>query len=105
MKRPNSILKQRVNVWIFLGLTIALRFASDAARYPVIPATLPGLQNALREDPDAFVWHDLLSDQYFQAGELKRSLFHRREALRILEQEEIALQEIAELGGGSGEDG
>ena len=105
MKTHKSILRPRVNVWVFLGLTIALRFVSDAARYPAKPATLTGLQRALREDPDAFIWHDLLSDQYFQAGELQRSLFHRREALRILEEEELEIREIAERAGGSGEEG
>ena len=42
----------------------------------------------MRDEPDAFVWHDLLSDRYFTAGHLRRSLFHRREAMRIWDQQQ-----------------
>jgi hypothetical protein len=52
------------------------------------------LQSSLRDEPDAFIWHDLLSDQYFIAGHLRLSLFHRREAMRIWDQQQaVTMQE------------
>ena len=105
MKTQISILRNRTNVWIFLGLTLAFRFVADEARRPRLPSTLPGLQTALRSAPAAFLWHDLISDQYFYEGELKRSLFHRREALRILEREERRLERSVASSGGSAEKG
>ena len=99
MKANRSILKSRVNVWIFLGLTILVRFVDETARRSPIPSSLPQLHSAMRAEPDAFIWHDLISDRYFKTGDLKRSLFHRREALRIMERQERELNAIASHSG------
>lgn len=99
MKGNHSILKSRVNVWIFLGLTIVLRFVDETARRSTIPSSLPELHSAMRAEPDAFIWHDLISDRYFQTGDLRRSLFHRREALRIMERQERELNAIVSQSG------
>ncbi len=87
MKSKSQILKPRVNVWLFLGIALVFRYLSDQVtgdEQALEFKTLAELRDAIRKEPDAFIWHDLISDRYFAESELKRSLFHRREAIRIL---------------------
>ncbi len=96
MKTNDRILKSRFNAWPFLVITLLLRHLSDNAIHgrdqTIASMSLAQLQASLREEPDEYIWHDRLSDEYFMARELKRSLFHRREAMRILEQLEFATE-------------
>ena len=101
MKINEGMLKNRFCVWPFLVVTLLFRFLSDQAvarlEEGADSRSLIELQGSLRDDPGAFIWHDLLSDQYFTAGNLRRSLFHRREAMRIWDQQ----QAVAMLEGDS----
>jgi hypothetical protein len=101
VKTNVRILKKRFCVWPFLAIALLFRFLFDEAisrrNDGADSRSLIELRSSLRDEPDAFIWHDLLSDQYFTAGNLKRSLFHRREAIRIWDQE----QAVAMLEGGS----
>ena len=96
MKTTDRILKSHFNVWPFLVITLLLRHLSDTAIHgrieKAVSMSLVELQDSLREEPDAYIWHDLLSDQYFMASKLKRSLFHRREAMRILESQRLVVK-------------
>lgn len=101
MKTNVQILKKRFCVWPFLVIALLFRFLFDEAmsrsEERMDSISLNELRSSLREEPDGFLWHDLLSDQYFTAGNLRRSLFHRREAMRIWDQQ----QAVAMLEGDS----
>jgi len=101
VKTNVRILRKRFCVWPFLAMALLFRFLFDEGlshcEEGVGSRSLIELQSSLRDEPGAFIWHDLLSDQYFTTGKLKRSLFHRREAMRIWDQQ----QAVAMLEGDS----
>ena len=81
-----------MNIWVFLIATLVVRYLADTRGNQPLglsrEATIAELRLAVHQEPDVFVWHDLISDRYFQEGELRRSLFHRREAMSLFEQTE-----------------
>lgn len=91
MRTREGFMNRRPNVWLFLVLTLALRHVADTRHCESKTMTLAELQVAMRAEPDEVEWHDRISDYYFLNGEFKRSLFHRREAIRILDREELEI--------------